>query len=132
LPEISIAQKRHIAQKLIDMTLRTFQLRSSERDQITIQFLSQPGSRRRADCHLEIRSHDLTAENKRAFAEEVAPMLVRSLHLHVKNRLAWLMGQESKMSPEVEVRFQELPIDEVSPSDWKVGDVFVAEWRRVA
>ncbi len=128
LPEISIAQKRHIAQKLIDLTLCTSRLRRYwDRDQITIQFLSQP----RADCRVEVHCHNLTSMNRRAFAEEVAPLLIRSLHLNVKNRLAWLMGVGAE-KPRVDVRFLELPFDDVIASESTVENAFEAEWQRVA
>ncbi len=131
LPRVSIAQKRRIARRLIDTTLCTFQLRASDRDQITIQFLPQP--RQRTDCWIEVGCRDLTSETKQAFAEQVAPMLIRSLHLHVKNRLAWLMGiGADKMPPKVAVRFLELPFDDVVTSDLAVGNAFVSEWERVA
>ncbi len=132
LPEISIAQKRHIAQKLIDLTLCTSRLRRYwDRDQITIQFLSQPRERRRAACRVEVYCHNLTSMNRRAFAEEVAPLLTRSLHSKVKNRLAWLMGVAAE-KPRVDVRFLELPFDDVVVSESIVETTFEAEWQRVA
>lgn len=132
LPEISIAQKRHVAQKLIDLTLRTFRRRRYwDRDQITIQFLPQP--RPRAECRIEVHCHNLTLVNKRAFAEEAAPMLIRSLHLNIKNRLAWLMGiGAEKLPPKVDVSFLELPFEDMSPAEYTIGEAFIAEWDRVA
>ncbi|MGB8889920.1 MAG: hypothetical protein WCC87_24565 [Candidatus Korobacteraceae bacterium] len=133
LPEISIAQKRQVAQKLIELTLRTSRRRRYwDRDQITIQFLHQAQPRQRGECRVEVHCHNLSSVNQRAFTEEVAPLLVRSLHPHVKNRLAWLMGIEAKMSPKVDVQFLELPFDGASPAEWTVGDAFVTEWERVA
>jgi phenylpyruvate tautomerase PptA (4-oxalocrotonate tautomerase family) len=134
LPEVSIAQKRHIAQKLIDLTLRTFRRRRYwDRDQITIQFLPQPQPRQRAECRIEVHCHNLTLVNKRAFAEEVAPLLVRSLHLHVKNRLAWLMGLGAdRMPPKVDIDFLELPFDDVISSELEMANTFSSEWDQVA
>jgi phenylpyruvate tautomerase PptA (4-oxalocrotonate tautomerase family) len=132
LPEISIAQKRHIAQRLIDTTLRTFQLGAPDRDQITIQFLSLLRGRQRVECRVEVHCHDVPCERQQAFAEEVTPMLIRSLHLHVKNRLAWLMGTEPKIPPRIHVRFLDLPCNKFSPSEWTVGDAFLSEWERAA
>jgi hypothetical protein len=131
LPKISIAQKRHVAQRLIELTLRTSRRRRYwDRDQITIQFLPQP---HQDDCRVEVHCHNASSVNQRAFAEEVAPMLIRSLHLNVKNRLGWLMGMEAdKMPPKVDVRFLELPFDTVVASEWTVGDAFISEWDRVA
>ncbi len=131
LPEVSIAQKRHIAQKLIDLTLRTSRRRRHwDRDQITIQFLPQP--RKRGECRVEVLGHNLTSVNQRAFAEEVGPMLVRSLHLNVKNRLAWLMGIETRLSPKVDVHFRELPFDAVVAEEGTVAEEFVADWKLAA
>ena len=133
LPEISIAQKRHIAQKLIDLTLRASRRRRYwDRDQITIQFLPQSQTRQRGECRVEVHCHSLASVNQRVFTEEVAPLLIRSLHLNIKNRLAWLMGSEGKMSPKVDVQFLELPCDGASPAEWTVADAFVAEWGRAA
>jgi hypothetical protein len=133
LPEISIAQKRHVAQKLIDLTLRTSRRRRYlDREQITIQFLPQSQPRQRGQCRVEVLGHNLTTVNQRAFTEEVAPMLVRSLHLNVRNRLAWLMGIEPKVSPKVDVLFHELPFDAVVADECPVGDEFVAEWKHAA
>jgi hypothetical protein len=133
LPEVSIAQKRHIAEKLIDLTLRASRRRRHwDRDQITIQFLPQAQPRQRGECRVEVLGHNLTLVNQRAFAEEVGPMLVRSLHLNVKNRLAWLMGIEPKVSPKVDVHFRELPFDAVVADECAIGDEFVADWKRAA
>ncbi len=131
LPEISIAQKRHIAQKMIDTTLGAFRLPASDREQVTVQFLSQPRARQRG-CRVEVLCRDLPADRKQAFAEAVSPMLVRSLHLQVKNRLAWLMGVEAKIPPKVEVQFLGLPFDNAPASEPMVGDAFVAEWEKAA
>jgi hypothetical protein len=133
LPEISIAQKRHVAQKLIDLTLRASRRRRHwDREQITIQFLPQSQSRQRGECRVEVLGHNLTSVDQRAFTEEVGPMLIRSLHLNVKNRLAWLMGIETKLSPRVDVHFHELPFDAVVAGECTVGDAFVSEWKKAA
>jgi hypothetical protein len=132
LPEISIAQKRHVAQKLIELTLRTSRRRRYwDRDQITIQFLHQAHPRQRGECRVEVHGHNLSSVNRRAFAEEVAPLLIRSLHLNVKNRLAWLMGVGAE-KPRVDVRFLELPFDDMIASESIVENTFEAEWQRVA
>lgn len=104
LPEVSIAQKRHIARELLDTLVQSFPL--AERHQINIQFLSR--SRIRRGCKLEVRGRNLDPDSKRAFTAAVIPMLMRSLHLNVKNRLAWLMGGGVAMPPKVDVEFVEL------------------------
>jgi phenylpyruvate tautomerase PptA (4-oxalocrotonate tautomerase family) len=130
LPETSTAQKRHIAQKMIDTTLGAFRLPTSDREQITVQFLSQP--RQRGECRIEVLSRDLPADRKQAFAEAVSPMLIESLHLQVKNRLAWLMGVEAKVPPKVEVQFLGLPFDDYAASEPMVGDAIISEWKKAA
>ena len=112
LPEVSIAQKRYIARELLDTLMQTFPL--AERHQINIQFLSR--SRMRRGCKLEVRGRNLDPESKRAFTAAVVPMLIRSLHLKVKNRLAWLTGGEASLPPKVDVEFVEL-----SRSAWESG-----------
>ena len=77
--EIPIAQKRVIARKLIDITLRTFALRREDRARMIVQFQelwkvnrtheSQPVSQQ-DDCILEVNADGLTDEKKKAFAEE--------------------------------------------------------------
>ena len=78
--DVPIDQKRVIAQKLIEITLRAFHLRTEERNRITIQFipLPQPWTvdglkpliARDADATLEVMAHNLTEGKRRAFAEE--------------------------------------------------------------
>jgi phenylpyruvate tautomerase PptA (4-oxalocrotonate tautomerase family) len=122
LPEISIAQKRHIARELMDTTLRSFPL--AERNQITVQFLSRARRPRRADCKLEVRGRDLDPESKTAFVKAVTPMLIRSLHLNVKNRLSWLMGSMAT-PPRVDVEFVDLSL---SSRDWTPERVSLDRW----
>lgn len=123
LPEISVAQKRRIAQQLIETTLRTYPF--FDRHQITIQFLPLARSRRHTRCAVEVRGHDLPSENRSAFAEAAASLLVQSLRLKVKDKLAWLLGGQSAMPSPVDVEFFELPrnngewIGDVSADDWK-------------
>src|ERR1039457_396983 len=83
--DVPIKQKRVIAQKLIEVTLRSFHLRPEERNRITIQFIPppqmsgvdgpQPAIPRGRDFMLEVMAHHLTEAKKRAFGNEVAAML---------------------------------------------------------
>lgn len=130
LPEIPIARKRQLARKLIDTTLRTFQLHPADRDQITIQFLTPAKVRPRPNCRVEVGCRDLPAANKRAFTENVAPLITRSLRL--QSRLDWLKGGKVGPVPTVDVRFLELPFDSASPNEWAVGDALMADWNRAA
>ena len=123
LPEISVVQKRRLAQQLIETTLRTYPF--FDRHDITIQFLPLARSRRHSRCAVEVRGHDLPAENRSVFAEAAATLLAHSLRLKVKDKWAWLLGGQSAMSPPVDVEFFELPrntgewIGDVSADDWK-------------
>jgi hypothetical protein len=132
LPEISITRKRQLAQKLIKTTLRTFQLRASDRDQITIQFLPEARAQKCARCRVEVAGHDLAPANKQAFAQDVTPVLLRSLQLDGKSRLAAMVGIKTERPPQVDVSFLELPPDCVAPGRWAVGDDLAAAWNRAA
>jgi hypothetical protein len=68
----------------------------------------------RCGCKLEVRGRNLDPDSKRAFTAAVIPMLMRSLHLNVKNRLAWLTGAAVSTPPRVDVAFVEL-----SPTVWE-------------
>ena len=127
VPEISIAQKRHIARELLDTTVREFPL--SERRQVNIQFLSVP-SKRSSSCRLEVRGRDLDSANRSAFADAAVSLLTRSLHLNIKQRLAWLMGIEPSTRSKVEVRFLESAEDSFSPAENTVGQAIVREWEQ--
>jgi hypothetical protein len=86
-PYVPLAQKRLIAQKLIEITSRAFELRAEDRHRINIQFILlprlcsvtglEPVVPRDADFFLEVKAQGLTEEKKRAFAEEVTPMLAQ-------------------------------------------------------
>jgi hypothetical protein len=130
LPEIPVARKRQLARKLIDTTLRTFQLHPSDRDQITIQFLTSARTRPYSRCKVEVACRELPAANKRAFAENVAPLISRSLHL--ENRLAWLRGSRNESATAVDIRFTDLSFDSGAASEPSIDDILPAEWNRVA
>ena len=123
LPEISVVQKRRLAQRLIETTLRTYPF--FDRYQITIQFLPLKRSRRHNRCAVEIRGHDLPTENRDVFAEAATSLLAQSLRLKVRDKWAWLLGSQSATTAPVDVEFFELPrnsgewIGDVSADDWK-------------
>ena len=87
--DVPLAQKRLLAQKLIEITLRAFRLPAEDRHRINVQFISLPirhtaASRhpvipRDANCFLEVNDLGLTEENKRSFCDEVMPMLTKEL-----------------------------------------------------
>ena len=119
--DLTVEQKRLVAQKLIEITLRTFHLRPEECNRITIQFIPPPqqsavdGSQlaipRGADFTLEVMAHHLTEAKKRAFAEEAAGMLPQVLPTRASSRVARLLG--IKADPFRQIAFQ---FDELSPA----------------
>lgn len=116
-PEIPIAQKRAIARNLIDITLRTFQLRPEDSGHMIVQFkeLSQANNAadsqcvsQKDDCILDVNADGLTEEKKRAFAKEVTPMLARSLHREPESRLARFLGFEAESTRQITIQFNDL------------------------
>jgi hypothetical protein len=116
--DLPIEQKRVIAQKLIEITLRTFRLRADERYQTSIQFITLPemhgfdrfqaSKHRDADFTLEVLSHDLTEEKKRAFAEEAPSVIEHSVPAKKSGRIARLLGIKPDTSKQVALQFHEL------------------------
>ncbi|MGA9566970.1 MAG: hypothetical protein WBS19_15710 [Candidatus Korobacteraceae bacterium] len=115
--ELPIEQKRVIAQKLIEITLRTFKLRANQRYQTSIQFITRQSSGlddrpaaipRGADFSLEVIGHNLTEEKKRAFAEEAAAMLASVAPVRPGARIARLLGLKPNSSRQVALQFNEL------------------------
>ena len=131
--ELPIEQKRVIAQKLIDITLRTFKLRANQKYQTSIQFITRQVSGvdglraaipRDADFTLEVIGHNLTEEKKRAFSEEAAALLSPSVPVKPVNRIARLLGIKAKPTQQICLQFSEL-----SPA---VSDPFLIEPERRA
>jgi hypothetical protein len=127
--DVPIDQKRVIAQKLIEITLRTFRLRTEERNRITIQFipLPQPWTVQGlkpliapgADATLEVMAHDLTEGKKRAFAKEAIAALAHLVPMKPKGRIASLLGIQARRPRHVALQFNEL-----SPA---ISDPFVVD-----
>jgi hypothetical protein len=120
-PDVPIQQKRVIAQRLIEITLRTFRLPAQERNRITIQFLPVPGE---ADLRLEVIGHDLTEEKKNAFAEEARAMLTHLAPVKPRSRIASFLGTHCDAPWQIVLQF-----DELSPA---ISDPFVYPERRAA
>lgn len=113
---VPIEQKRVIAEKLIEITLRTFHLRAQERNRITIQFQAIP---RGSDFTLEVIGHDLTEERRKAFAEEASAMLTRLVPVKPSSRIARLLGIKWAAPLRIVLEF-----DELSPA---ISDPFVVD-----
>ena len=119
--EIPVAQKREIARNLIDITLKTFALRREDRRRMIVQFQelwkanraneSQSVSQK-DDCILEVNADGLTDEKKKAFAEEVTPMLGRSLHRAPESRLARFFGFKAEPTRQIAIQFNDLGLAE--------------------
>jgi hypothetical protein len=115
--ELPIEQKRVIAQKLMDITLRTFRLRANQKYQTSIQFITRQVSGvdglraaipRGADFTLEVIGHNLTEEKKKAFAEEAVAMLTPLVPVKLRGRIAWRLGIRTDATPQIALQFNEL------------------------
>lgn len=117
-PEIPVERKVFIAQKLIEITLRTFHLRPAERNRITIQFiplskedsanLLQPSIPSGADLIFEVMGHDLTETKKREFAEEATSALSKLMPPKSRGRIARLLGIKADAPRQIAFQFGEL------------------------
>jgi hypothetical protein len=126
-PEVPLPQKRLIAQKLIEITLRAFQLRSEDRHRISIQFIPvtrfpvvaglKPAVPHEAGFLLEVNDHGLTEAKKRAFAEEAKPMLTEELVAKARSRFARLLGIMPHISQQVALQFNEFNLDQLTGRD---------------
>jgi|HubBroStandDraft_6_1064221.scaffolds.fasta_scaffold1015587_2 hypothetical protein len=132
--DVPLWQKRLIAQELIEITLRAFQLRAEDRHRITIQFIPlpqfsvaglEPVIPQDADFFLEVNDHGLTEEKKRVFTEEVKPMLAQALGAKPRSRFAQLQEINADISRPVALQFNELNPDELTGRD----SAFVLEHR---
>jgi hypothetical protein len=132
--DVAIDQKRVIAQKLIEITLHSFDLCRAERNRITIQFVPPPqanevnGSQSAippdADFMLEVIAHHLTEAKKREFAEEAAAMLAQVLPTKTSSRIAHLLG--IKVDPHRQIALQ---FDELSPA---ISDPYLVDFEQRA
>lgn len=119
LPNASVEQKRFIAQNLIEITLRAFNLCSEDRCQVSVEFVSRsrqdaadwllPSTLRDTDFVLEVLGHDLTEEQQRVFSEEAASMLAQILPVKARRRFARLFGiKKTDAHCPVALQFSEL------------------------
>ena len=125
-PDVPLEQKRLLAQKLIEITLRAFNLRAEDRHRINIQFISlpplagvglEPVILHDTDFFLEVNDHGLTEEKKRAFAEEVTSILPQALAAKPPSRFARLLRIKANASRQVGLQFNELNPDELTSWD---------------
>lgn len=131
--QIGIEQKRVIAQKLIQITLRTFQLRPEDSNRITIQFVPLPHSDAAgsdyseppgSELSLEVLAHNLTREKKTAFAKQATDALATVVAGRSGWGIARFFGIKSDAPAQVFIQFNSL-----SPG---ISDPFVPEPERRA
>ena len=116
-PDLPMSQKRVIAQKLIEITLRAFHLPAEDRRRITVQFVPLPELcalpdlrtclPSDADSTLEVNDRDLTEDKIRDFAAEVVPMLEACLSTKPRGRIARLLRWPNA-AQQIAVQFHEL------------------------
>jgi hypothetical protein len=111
--ELSLAEKRILAETLIAIALSAFRLRPDERHQITIQFMPRSMSPARFDqlfrkgektAVLEVSDHGLTVEKITAFVEAATRLLSESGAVKHRGRFARMLGWE--MDPARQIAFQ--------------------------
>jgi len=122
---LPVEQKRVIAQKLIEITLRTFRLRADQRYRTTVQFITEPrmcevdGSRPTtpvdAGFTLEVLGHNLTEEKKRAFTQEATAMLNQFLPIKLWGRIVHLLVVKVDEPRKIALRFSELSAATTDP-----------------
>lgn len=117
--DMTIQQKRTIAQRLTEITLRTLQLRAEQRRLITIQFLPIPEAAAqegltqingRSEVALEVLGHNLTATKRKAFTREVTEVLPEL----VPAKSTWigrLFHHEANTAKQVAVQFNEMGLE---------------------
>lgn len=115
---LQLEQKRVIAEKLIEITLRTFRLRPDQRHQTSIQFVTLPQERRvnglqllisrQSEFTLEVLGHNLTEEKKSAFAREAAAMLADLVPPGPWTRIARVFAPSAGRRRAVTLQFHEL------------------------
>jgi len=130
---LTIEQKRIIAKKLMEITLRTFQLPPEQRNRMTVQFVTEsqvdrldghavlPGN---VDFKLEVILHHPTESGKRAFREEAASTFAEFAPPTHWELITRMMGIHSASDERVIFQFSEL-----SPA---VSDPFVLDHDRSA
>jgi hypothetical protein len=130
---LEIDKKRVIAQRLMEITLRTFHLPPEQRNRMNVQFVSESQTDRDsglavipddADYKLEVLIHHPTESGKRAFCQEAATTFAELEHPTAWQRITSMLGLRSASEPRVVLQF-----DELSPA---VSDPFIVQQERMA
>ena len=129
---LPIEQKRIMAQKLTDITLRTFQLPPEQRKRMIVQFVTESQPDRLedhaplpsdVDFKLEVILHHPTESGKRAFWQEAATVFADLARPTLWDRVRGAVGGKAAAA---RVVFQ---FNELNPA---VSDPFVVEQERLA
>ncbi len=114
--EVSLEEKRLLAQKLISIALDALQLRPEERNKINVQFIGRKllptvvDSLFHSDkpaALLEISDHDLTVRKITAFVDAAIPILSQSTVVGLKVRIARLLGIAPDASGQIKFQFND-------------------------
>jgi hypothetical protein len=124
--EMTIRQKRLLAQRLTDITLRTLQLRSDQKSLITIQFVPFPEAAAHpefapeipssADVAVEVVGHNLTANKRKAFTEEVSAALTGVVPAKRTGWIDRLLRREVNAAKQIALQFNELVPEDAGSS----------------
>ncbi len=127
--DISLGEKRSLADKLISIALSAFQLRPEERYKISIQFVPRSLSPSRIDslfrsdraaAVLEVCDPNLTVQNITSFVEAATPVLGESTVIGPARRMARILGLEPEPVRQIAFQFNETS----SPARDSSGDGF--------
>ena len=123
-PYVPPAQKHLMVENLVEIASRAFQLRTEDRHRITIQFMLLPriGSvtgfgpaiPQDADFFVEVNHCGLTEEKKRAFAEEITPVLMQVLGAKRGIWFTRLLGIRPSIPRQVALLFNEVIPEELT------------------
>jgi hypothetical protein len=134
--EVSLAEKRTLAEKLIRLTLGAFQLRPEERANTTVQFVPRQLAAGSFDSAfsadepsavLEISHHDLTVHKIQALVEAATPLLQESAAVPRPGRIARMLHMQA--DPARQIGFQ---FNKTSSPGRDAGSFASDEWRKAA
>lgn len=134
--EVSLTEKRLLAEKLIRVTMGAFQLRPEERSNITVQFVPRqlaPGNTDgvfgtdEPSAVLEVSHHDLTVHNIQALVEGATPVLQQSAVVPHPGPIARMLHRQADPARQVGFQFNEMRSLERDDSRYAQ-----AEYRRAA
>ena len=118
------AQKRLIVENLVEIASRAFQLGTEDHHRRNTQFILLPrvGSVTgfgppiplNADFFVEVNHRGLTEEKKRAFAEEITPVLMQVLGAKRETWFTRLLGIRPSIPRQVAVLFNEVIREELA------------------